>query len=257
MSRIVRTGQDLRDQALTSPAPEQHLIQGCTLDLTTRFVGDWRGSDFINNTGAADWSQADTYAAYWRGNRNLEGSLWPANIGPLHHEPVAEIIRQGIATRLPNDLRTIGEDIPAFVLSDYTFASWDTAWDASIRHVTGATKRRFIKMMRLVCVGYPNLLDRVDQLEAALVQGEGRLWTGNAPLKSTLIWPDGAQVIIEPMNLLAEPSRYALARWAEAKADSQQPGSHHCFVFSILPPGALPMASADHWHEDTGRRLGY
>ena len=81
--RIVRTNQDLRGQTLdASTTTDGHarlsLVQGCTFDASTRFLGDIRGTDFLANSGPADWSGADTHACYWRGNINLAGSLWPA-----------------------------------------------------------------------------------------------------------------------------------------------------------------------------------
>src|SRR3972149_1129043 len=103
MSRRTLINLDLRGQMLDASVQagghaRESLVQGCTFDLGTRFVGDIRGTDFIGNTGPADWRAAQTYSCYWRGNANLAGSLWPADIGYLHHQPVGSLIRDAVTT---------------------------------------------------------------------------------------------------------------------------------------------------------------
>src|SRR3972149_11039405 len=97
--RVVLTNQDLTGQVLDAPTrPDGHaresLVRGCTFDLGTRFVGDIRGTDFIGNTGPADWRAAQTYSCYWRGNQKLSGSLWAPAIRALHHETRGTLIRE-------------------------------------------------------------------------------------------------------------------------------------------------------------------
>jgi hypothetical protein len=256
MSRIVLTDQDLSGKTINA---HQGLVKGCVLNLTTRFLGDCRGMDFLGNDGPADWSQANTYSTYWRGNKNLAGSKFPADIGFLHHEPVAEILQQGLVN-VPKKLRPIGEAIPGWVLSDYVTASWDTAWDAVIKGIPGATKESFIEVLRLQTKGFPGLQERVDVLEQALVHGEGVLWTPpKEPYSATVVWPDGAKVVVDAMNLpvLSDISRYALARWVEGQADTQQPGPHYCFVHSVLPPIVQILPKPDDWLEPDRRWQGY
>ena len=55
----------------------------------------------MGNGGAIDVYKAQTVACSGSGNTNMEGSVFPADIGYLHHEPVAEIIRQCKAVAVP------------------------------------------------------------------------------------------------------------------------------------------------------------
>lgn len=255
MTRRVHTDADLSGLTLdASKQPDGHaresLFQRSNIDGLT-LTGDWRGSAYLGNTGAADWSKAETHASYWRGNKGLAGSKWPADIGHLHHEPVSDIIDAGVAAGLTGELKAIGEEVAVYTLSSYTAASWDTAWDALVKDLSGATKEKFISLMRTACVGYPGLLARVDDLERSLVNGESALWTPKAePFKATLAWPDGAEVLLDAAKLppLPDQSPYALARWIEAEADAQQPGpQHYAFVYSIVPMIPRILPEPDYW----------
>jgi hypothetical protein len=244
--RLIHENKNLSGQTLKGPARES-LIRNCNIDGTV-FLGDWRGTDYLGNTGAADWSKAMTYGSYWRGNKGMEGAKFPPDIGFFHHVPVAEILRQGLS-RLSPTLRPIGNDIPAYTLTDYTLNSWDTAWDALISKIPGATKANFIETLRICAEGFPGLLGRIDRLEDSLAKGV--LWKpGKAPYKMTVHWQDGAEVVLDAMNLpsLPEPTRYALKSWLNAEADKLNPDmEHHCFVFSIFPPAAITIPEADMW----------
>jgi len=260
--RVVLTNQDLTGQVLdASTRPDGHaresLVRGCTFDLGTRFVGDIRGTDFIGNTGPADWRAAQTYSCYWRGNQNLSGSLWPADIGSLHHEPVGTIIRDRVAlvaaTARPKVIA-----VASYVLGgDYARASWDTSktywWDG----LTVTQREKLAAAFRLVFQPYPGLAERFEELVKALKEGTP-LFQG-APLATDVSWPDGASIHLDAMNLpaLPEPSRYALARWLEAQADLQQPAPHHCFVYSALPPIVRPLPQPDDWFSPGWHWRGY
>lgn len=250
--RQTHTHADLSGQTLdASQQPDGHaresLFLRCNIDGLT-LIGDWRGAAYLGNTGAADWSKAQTHASYWRRN-TLGGSKWPTDIGYMHHEPVAAILDGGLS-RLTPALRLIGRAIPLWVLSDYTAASWDTAWDGLISGLPGATRERFIEVLRILAEGYPGLLSRIDELERKLINEESALWTPKAePLKATLLWPDGAEVLLDAANLptLSDSSPYALARWIEAEADAQQPGPHYAFVYSITPMIPRILPEPDYW----------
>ena len=253
MTRLVFFNQDLRGQLLDAAAqPDGHaresLVQGCMFDVSTRFVGDWCGSDYLNNTGPADWSLAKTYGSYWRGN-TLSGSVWPQNIGFLHHEPVADIFAQRLPSLAPS-LQGLVSGLPAWVSANPTFASWDTTWDMLVKNLPGATRTRLIAAMHSMVQGFPKLEWRVERLEDALLSNKP-LWTPPAnPLVQTVRWPSGATLTVDATALppLPDASRYSLSRWAEAQAELQRPGGlHFAFCFSIVSMIVSPMASADAW----------
>jgi len=252
--RVVLINQDLTGQVLdASTRPDGHaresLVRGCTFDINTRFLGDIRGSDFLNNTGPADWSGAQTYACYWRGNTNLGGSRWPADIGYLHHQPVGTIIRDAVAAlNLTAAQKQKVRDVGDFVLTADPAASWDTSkplwWDNS----TTTVRTRLLAGFRAVFAPYPQLSARFEELVRRL-QSAGALWDGSPPVSVTLAWPDGAVVTVNPLALpaLPDPSRYTLSRWLEQQADAQASGAHYAFVFSIVPPAASVLPEADAW----------
>ncbi len=253
MSRLIFRSQDLRGQILDASKQQdgharQSLIENCQTDINTRFVGDWRGSDFLNNTGPADWSKAQTYACYWRGNKNLSGSLWPADIGFLHHQPVATIIEDRL-TLAPNSVKPRIQSIATATLTSDPMVSWDTTgkellWDGMIK-----TQRQEIgDAFRAIVAPYPGLTERFERLAKNLETG-GSLWGGTVPTSVTLTWPDGPSVVLNALNLpsLPDPSRYTLARWVEAQADAQAPDPHFCYVFSTLPMRARATGGTDAW----------
>ena len=253
MSRLTRVNQDLSGQTLNaSLLPDGHarqsLIQGCDIDGAA-IIGDVRGADYIGNTGAADWSQALCYASYWRGN-TLTGSKFPADIGFLHHQPVAEIIRQRIIALNPSPaLKTRFQAVVGHVLGA---GSWDTSktvwWDG----FSESERTKMANLAQQVFAGYPNLAARFKELLKRLTTGE-TLWDGKFLATITLMWSDDALVSIDVTNLppLSDPSRFTLARWAEAQADAQAPGPHHVFIYSLGPsPAGQIMRDADAWLSD-------
>lgn len=250
MPRQLFVDQDLSNQimdaTLFADGLRQSYFRNCNL-TNTQFIGDIRGCDYYGCTGAADWRLAQTYGSYWRGN-TLNGSLFPPDIGFLHHQPVAEIIRAA-ATALPNStVKTKILAVGAYVLSDPINASWDTSkakwWDT----LTAAQRVTAVTRFRALFAPYPQLAQRFEELVKA-IQAGANLWAGGAPTSATVTWPDGASVIVDALALppLPEMSRYALARWIEAQADAQQPGPHHCFVWTAFPMIVQIMPGADWW----------
>lgn len=252
MPRQVFTDADQSGQLVDAgQESRESLFLRCNLDGAT-FLGDWRGSDYLSCTGATDWRQADIYGSYWRGN-TLGGSQFPASIGYLHHEPVAEIISQRAKAVLSGATRRTVLQVAQFVASgDYVAASWDTStplWWAGI----GDRKRReMLAGFRLVFEPYPGLAERFEELVIALEQGSP-LFAGDTPLVQTVTWPDGAEVVIDALNLppLPDPSRYTLARYLEGQAG---PG-HHLFLYGILPPRPVVLPEPGVWLEH--QRGGY
>jgi len=257
MSRLAFLNEDLRGQTLASAAPDQHLVQGCTLDLTTHFVGRWEGSDFLGNTGPADYSGVETYACYWRGNTDMGGSLWPANIGHhLHYQPIGTIIKDAVAglpVATQARVRAVGNRMFSAALS----ASWDTSkalwWDGQSEAIRDELKAAF----RQTFSPYYKLAAQFEELVRAL-EGGRDLWTPPVDLRELLVrtftWPDGATVTLEADALppLPEQSRYAISRWAEGQADAQRPGPHHAFVYSIRPMVAMAFTEPDGWLRGLG-----
>ena len=259
MSRIVLVGSDLSGQVLNaSTQPDGHaresLIQGCTFDAATRFLGDWRGTDYIGGGGAADWSQAQTYGSLWR--CNVLGAAFPPDIGHLHHQPVAEIIRQRIVALNPTT--TLRNKLEAVRLHVLGGGSWDTSklswWDG----LTQTQRNRLRDLWRQVFQGYPGLAERFEGLLKSLLAGEP-LYTGTRQEVASVTWPDGAQVTVDAGNLptLPEKSRYALRQWIEAQNPDgiilpEGAAERHCFVYAVadaLSPITViqPLREADSW----------
>ena len=255
--RQVHLSENLDGQTLDASVVDarESLFSGCSLAGTV-FLGDWRGTDYLNCTSAADWTQAQTYGSYWRGC-TLTGALFPGDLGHLHHEPVAEVIRQRAALAL-STVRPAVLAVSSFVLSDYIAASWDTSkskwWDGK----TTTFRNRALSGFRTIFAPYPQLAQRFEELVQALQTG-GSLYTGNRPLSQALSWPDGPSLVFDAMALpvLPDPSRYALARWLEAQADLQNPAvAHHAFVWSAFPPDLAIVPDADYWWR-VAPRTGY
>lgn len=260
MTRRILTNLNLSGQLLDAASqPDGHaresLVQGCTFDINTRFLGDMRGSDFLGNTGPADWSAAQTYACYWRGNTALAGSKWPADIGYLHHQPVGTIIRDAVAAlNLTAAQKQKVRDVGDFVFTSDPTASWDTSVPLWWTSATQTVRTRLVAGFRAVFAPYSQLASRFEALVDALQSGK-TLWTPSAtPNIGTCTWPDGATVTVDALNLppLLEVSRYALSRWVEAQADAQHPGPHHCFVYSVLPMIISPKPDAVAWLQPVG-----
>lgn len=247
MSRVVLIGQDLRGRTLDGPAREA-LILNCPTDIKTRFVGDWRGGDFLGLTGPADWSKAQTFAARWTGN--LRGSRFPPDLGWIHLGPPGEILRQHVESiGLSGSHRVALNEVTALVDGSKPLLSWrDTRtawWDGMNSDMRGRIKG----VARDAFAPYPRLARHFERLIIALETGDdtwGRL--PHSPFTVTIVW-DGATVKLDTNSLpvLSEPSRYALRKWVGAEADAQVDGEHHCFVYSFLPMIAEPLSGKDSW----------
>jgi hypothetical protein len=257
--RIIHENEDLRGVAIRNPGSFLYVggcIQGEKGGKLTTYIGDCTAADYINNTGPADWSQADTYASYWRGNINMEGSKIPLNIGYLHHDPVAEVARQGIA-KVTNSVEVaILKGLPSFTLGNYSFHSWSTCWEEYASKIPGATKELFISAITAAFTGYPSLESRTKNLARDLLSGKLE------PLKSMpairdVEFFDGVKVSVDSDNLPALPrlnDRYELARKIEADADALNAEPHYVFVHTIDPPIIAPLRDPDDWLQ---RKAGF
>jgi len=263
--RLVFTDKDLSGRALdASQQPDGHaresLFLRCNLDGAV-FLGDWRGSDFIACRGAADFSQAQVYACYFRGwqRPDLFSCRFPADIGYLHHEPVAAVLHQELGpllAKLPPRLRRKARQAVEAV-RDAVAGDWQASWRPSWRLVEGLglTPAQIVAVFSRAFEHYPVLLARFQELVREAQRGE---LDQDVKTSATLVWPDGAQVTIDALSLppLPETSRHALKLWAQAEADRQAPGSHYCFIWQVLPLAASPLPEPDAWLT-THRREGF
>lgn len=261
MTRLIRIDQDLSGRTLDASAlPDGHarqsLLLRCNLEGAS-ILGDVRGSDILFCTGAADFSQADTYACYWRGRGDdLAGTRFP-DVGHLHHDVVREILRQRkevIAPLIPPAWRPKARQAVEAVrelIRNYLTGSWVPAYQVSLD--IGVTPQQFVRLFRLVFEPYPKLAARFEEMVRDTVEGD---FTTLGPQSSsaTVHWPDGAEVTVDALDLpvLPELSRYALARWIENEAGPVLPGDHsfeerHVFVYSAFPMRLRAMPQADTW----------
>lgn len=255
MTRRILRNLDLSGRVLdASLEPDGHaresLVEGCTFDANTRFLGDIRGSDFVNNTGPADWSGADTYACYWRGN-TLTGAKFPALLGWMHHEPVAEIVRQNLARLTQTRLRDIATAFREWVALNYADKEWwAEAWEYRLKTVTGATPARYLSVLRTLLSDHYLLLRRADWLEKSFADNVLPVSSTGTPPPTTLVWVDGSTLVLDRDNLpvLPDRSRYSLARWLE----SQSPTGEKLFVWSLRPLAIskAPMDMSGNYVED-------
>ncbi len=241
--RQVHVDEDLSGKTLTGPA-QQSLFLRCNLKGTV-FVGAWEGADYIGCTGAADWRQAQVYASYWRGG-DISGSQYPADIGWLHHDPVADIIRQGLGA-FSLAIQQAMEEVAAGVWHNYIGGSWRPSAEAAIppmkegKTLDDVESQTYAKAWRTLFQDYPNLARAFGALEKDIVAGQ--LVLPPTSLTSTILWPDGEKVQLDAQVLPSELSRYALARWAEGEV---KPG-HHAHVWTILPMRVQPLPAPDSW----------
>lgn len=240
--RQIHINENLSNQTLQGN--RQSYFENCNIDGTV-FIGDWRGSDYLNCTGAADWSNAKTYACYWRGN-TLIGSQFPSDIGFFQNEPVVEIIIQSIEN-IPTKEKDAIQSVHDFVKLNYNHSSWDTSrsvwWDGK----STAYRNTAIINFRSVFSQYTQLAERFEQLVKAL-QGGKPTYDGIFKSSTFADWPD-AKVKVDKDNLpvLPNKSRYELARWIENQVKDKTQLTPYAFVLSTNPPNIWVMPNKNDW----------
>ena len=264
MTRRVLTNQNLSGQTLdASTQPDGHaresLLRGCTFDASTVFLGDIRGSEFINCTGPANWSQAQTHGCYWRGG-DIQGAQFPADIGAHHYEVIREIIRQRaplVINSVPANRRTAV--LNALIelrnlLVNLDQMCWDTAADLMDSRVSKTIGRAFF---RAVFQPYPRLLAAFNRM----VRDRDTVGSGFTPkLQTTVSWDDGVSVTLDATTVPAGASAYDVARALETQARAQATGTladyynpvppgldYHVHVYVVRPPLLRAMVTADEW----------
>lgn len=247
-------GERLDGQVLSADVEHarQSIFQDCSM-VGTALAGDWRGSDFLGcDMTGADLRRANTYGAYWRGS-NVANTQFPADIGYLHHEVVAEIIRQRIdALGLTGEARATVEAVVAFCTQSYAFSSWDTSkaqwWDNKNDQERDSLAATF----RLIFEPYPILASRFGQLEDTL-RAARPLFTGKDSTEQDLTWPDGTVVHVDASRIppLADRSRHTVSRWIEEQAGPD----HYVMVMQVSPLSVWVLPTPDYWL--TNPKLGY
>ena len=264
MTRRILTNQNLSGQVLdASTQPDGHaresLLRGCTFDAGTVFLGDIRGAEFINCTGPADWSQAQTHGCYWRGG-NIQGAKFPTDTGSFHYEVIREIIRQRaplVINSVPANRRTAV--LNALIelrslLVNLDGMCWDTAADLMDSRISKTIGRAFF---RAVFQPYPRLLATFEQMVRHRDAGDP-----NAVLRTqeTISWADGVSVTLNSTSVPAGASAYDVARALETQARAQATGrladyykpvpnglDYHVHVYVVRPPLLRAMVTADEW----------
>lgn len=246
--RQIHVGENLDGQVLAGPAHQSYFGQ-CSMRGAT-LTGEWHGTDFINcDLTAADLRAASLYSGYWRGC-TLTGCRFMADIGWLHHEPVAEIIQQRKADVLPfvsASRRKVAEKamdaVTAFVSSDYLAGSWVPSYDRVRK--AGLAASETIGLFRQAFKPYERLAIRFEQLVRETIKG-GLKSIPPMTASMEVLWLDGQASTLDAYNLppLPRPNdRYELARDLERQVGA----GHYCFVHSILPPVVQVLREPDDW----------
>lgn len=269
--------EDLRGKILdASKFPDGHaresLILDCLTDTKTRFIGDWRGSDFLGFTGPADWSQAQTFGCDWNGDLEaMTGSSFPSDIGYIQTRALAvliasridEVVAQLKMTERTKATEALLEVARATREVDQTEAGGYAAIHVAWRQVYGlpllATAHSDplgVQVARAIVKGYPNFLARMEAMWDNL--DEGNIAACYAPVRPTsrLTWPScnfwEKKVVLDVGDLPDLPSRYDLRKWLQEQADAQVTPDesnrpHYCFVYSKRPFKAQILTEEDGW----------
>lgn len=246
MPRQVHENENLSGQTLTGPA-RRSLIRNCNVDGTV-FKGDWRGTEYYDLKGAADWTQAQTYGSVWQGNV-LAGSTFPTDIGYLHPEPIAEIIRAAqTATSIKSRWLGIADD----VMTDKLGSSWDTVylvhgWDGA----DALTRTEMETAGKALFHPYPSLEARFRTMVRKVKAGE-QLWTPSLrpeQLKAEVTWPQDNDNFWFSADISAGfpagvKSLYDFDQWAFGQVGKLT------FTFSALPLMIRTLYKTDEWLDE-------
>lgn len=273
-------GEDLRGR--TIEGERESLILDCQTDIHTRFVGDWRGSDFLGFTGPADWSEAQTYGCDWNGDLEaMTSSKFPSDIGYAQTRALAVIIAtrigEVVAQLEVTDQAKATEALLAVAKAtrevDQSDAGGYSAIHVAWRQVYGRplldpsySDPLGVQVARAMVEGYPNFLARMERMWGNL--DKGNIAGCYAPTRPTsrLRWPNcnfwEKEVVLDIGNLPDFPDRYSIKKWVQEQADTQvtpdnnnQP--HYCFVYSKSPFIAQVLTEEDGWLIPATGWLGY
>lgn len=246
--RQIYVNENLSNKILQGEG-RQSYFGNCNLE-NTKFIGDWRGTDYINNTGGADWTQADTYLSYWRGN-DLIGAKFPKDIGCYHHEPPMEMFR--IASLSETNLvhKKIMETIHLFLKDLYSQGKHGEAClcRVYVKALETASDKDVMAAFDKVVAPYEQWVWYLD----AYVRGGKRTIPYDRPSKiqfTTHLFDKGQLMDFDKDNLpsLTRPNdRYELARKLEQQAKLLTVKDSFFFINCIDPPAIRTMQSADEW----------
>lgn len=235
--RQIHLGEKLDGKTLVGPG-RQSYFGSCSMVGTT-LTGEWEGTDFIAcNLTKADLSKMRSYSCAWR-RCTLTNFKAPPEIGFLHHEPVAEIMRQGAAA-LPADT---GVHVEALSTRLANPANYQTGWvEVAVWGMNaGMEPMTIVAALRDVFAPYPKLSSRLAELLATTIQGSVREACSGVPY-ADIVWPahqslDTAtprvSVHLDTSTLVLprELDRYEVGRWIEAQAGPD----HWVHVHAYLP----------------------
>lgn len=244
--RQIHINENLSNKTLRGPH-RQSYFGNCNLE-GTKFVGDWRGTDYIGNTGGPDWTQADTYLSYWRGN-DLEGAKFPTDIGCYHHEPIMEMFRVAFIKE-PNLVhKVIMSTTYNFLKNLYAQerhreACICTVFANALRETTN--KDEIIDAFYKTVTSYPQWIEYIDGFIR-----DGKPTTPSVrPSKIPIGLADGEQIELDKDALptLSRPNdRYELARKLETQLEAKTSKKPFLFVNAIDPPIVRYMKNKDEW----------
>lgn len=248
MRRVI-TGQNLDGRTLDASLfqgghGQQSYIGSCSINGAV-FLGDWRGSDFVNNTGAADWSGAQVYACRWQ-NSVAAGALFPPNIGWTNEEPLREILRAA-GTTAPR--RRLIAALQPILESASRHDDLQRIW---ARLKAAELDDDAIALMRSIVTAYPGLRTLVQSVVVRAIdptKGDppaNPVYTIGWPAEWNEADPDFAvDVNIDSSALpVTRPfDRYQVKTWLEQQAGPE----HYAWVWSLDPFVAEPMAYPDYW----------
>jgi hypothetical protein len=246
VTRSIYEKQDLSGRKFSDI--RESLFVNCNLTDTT-FTGACEGADYIGcDCTRANWSGADTYASYWR-NCNLTDAQFPSTLGhTLHHEPISEILRRGIAASPTKFQPKIQEVYEYLFNTSRVTASWHPSktiwWD----EVSSVDRKALHNTFQEIFAPYPLIAAKHAKVVKKLELGE-ELPVQAQPTSITIEFPDGVKVALDALNLpkLKDISRHTLSRWVESQADGQNDNRHYIFIMSMLPPMFQVLLDPDEW----------
>ena len=216
--RQIHLNENLSNQTLIGEA-QQSYFGNCNLE-NTKFIGDWRGTDYVNNTGGADWTQADTYLSYWRGN-DLIGAKFPTNIGSFHHEPPMEMFRVASEKETNAIHKNIMQKVYLYLKNLYAQGKHKEACLCRVYNKAMETSnlKLIMEIFYKVVKGYESWEWYLDRFVQKGYPTEPSVRPAVTDFASTL--KGGFMQILDSNNLPALPrpnDRYELARYFEKEA---------------------------------------
>ena len=175
-------GQNLDGQTLVGE-PFSY-VGGCSL-VGTVFTGDWKHTTFYNNTGAADFRQAETRWSYSRGN-TVNGWLVSPDVESTDYDMMKALFMENLP-KLSANVRQRARDILDDIQARYGIVSWQNRVPPWL-DAFGGDRARALTVLRTLVGNRPHLVDRylgsigLDRNESGWVEDERRgTWGVSVP----------------------------------------------------------------------------